>query len=211
MATFNQNSLKASGWLFFNLIATIYQGIFFCKHPIVAKGKENLPKKGAYVLVANHLSDSDPPAIGIQVGKPVAFMAKEELFERPIFGRVIALLGAISIDREKPEPSTFKAIRQVLKSGRPILTFIEGTRSRTPGVLGIPHTGPAYLARSNKVPIVPVSIVGSNDRTSKIYVTFGKPMQPGADLDETSWRIMEEISKLSGFKLPPRESSNHNQ
>lgn len=170
-----------------------------------------MPKKGAYVLVANHLSDLDPPAIGIQVGKPVGFMAKEELFERPIFGRVIALLGAVSVDRNKPEPSTFKALRQILKSGRPVLTFIEGTRTKTVGVLGTPHTGPAYIARSNKVPIVPVSITGSNDKTSKIYVTFGQPMEAGADLDETTWRIMEKISQLSGFKLPPRESLEHRQ
>lgn len=205
MATFNQNSLKASGWWFFKLIATTYKIIFGVTHPIVVKGKENLPKEGAYVLVANHISDADPPAIGIQIGPPVAFMAKEELFRRPIFGPAIALLGAISVDRERPEPSTFKAIRQVLRSGRPLLTFIEGTRTKTLGVLGTPHTGPAYIARSNKVPIVPVSIVGSNDKKSKIYITFGKPMAAGDDLDETTWQIMERISELSGLKLPERD------
>jgi len=204
MATFNENSLKTSGWWFFKTIAFIYKIIFGVTHPIVVKGRENLPKQGAYVLVANHLSDSDPPAIGISVGPPVAFMAKEELFERPIFGRTIALLGAVSVDREKPEPSTFKAIRKILKSGRPILTFIEGTRSKHPGVLGLPHTGPAYLARSNKVPLVPVSITGSNDKTSKIYVTFGQPLEPSADLDETTWRIMQTLSQMTGFKLPEK-------
>ncbi len=173
---------------------------------MVVKGKENLPKHGAYVLVANHLSDSDPPAISINVGPPVAFMAKEELFQRPIFGRAIALLGAISIDRAKPEPSTFKAIRQVLKAGRPLLTFIEGTRTKTPGMLGTPHTGPAYIARSNKVPIVPVSIVGSNDNKSKMYITFGPPMEPGEDLDETTWRIMQKLSEMTGFALPASDS-----
>lgn len=204
MATFNENSLKTSGWLFFNTIATIYKVIFGVTHPIVVSGRENLPKQGAYVLVANHLSDSDPPAIGINVGKPVAFMAKEELFDRPIFGRTIALLGAVSVDRERPEPSTFKAIRKILKSGRPVLTFIEGTRSKNPGVLGLPHTGPAYLARSNKVPLVPVSIIGSNDKKSKIHITFGQPLEPGADLDKTTWQVMQILSEMTGFKLPER-------
>lgn len=206
MATFNQNSLKTSGRWFFNTISTIYRMYFGITHPVVVKGRENLPKDGAYVLVANHLSDSDPPAIGINVGKPVAFMAKEELFSRPIFGRAIALLGAVSVNREKPEPSTFKAIRQVLKSGRPLLTFIEGTRTKTPGVLGTPHTGPAYIARSNKVPIVPASIVGSNDKNSKMYITFGQPLEPGDDLDETTWRIMQKLSEMTGFALPPSDS-----
>lgn len=155
-------------------------------------------------MVANHLSDVDPPAIGIQVGQPVGFMAKEELFKIPIYGPALALLGAVSVDRNKPEPSTFKALRQILKTGRPVLAFIEGTRTKTPGVLGMPHTGPAYIARSNKVPIVPVSIVGSNDKKSKMYITFGEPMPPGEDLDETTWKIMERISEMSGLKLPEK-------
>lgn len=202
---FNPNSLKASGWWFFKIIANGYKLYYGITHPIVVRGKENLPKEGAYVLVANHISDKDPPAIGINVGPPVGFMAKEELFSVPILGPSIALLGAVSVDRQKPEPSTFKALRQILRSGRPVLTFIEGTRTKTKGVLGTPHTGPAYLARSNKVPLVPVGITGSNDPKSKIYINFGEPMPPGEDLDETTWQIMEKISTLTGFSLPPRD------
>ncbi len=156
------------------------------------------------MLVSNHLSESDPPAISGQVGRAIGFMAKEELFKIPIYGPALSLLGAVAVDRNRPGPSTFKGIRQILKSGRPVLTFIEGTRTKTPGVLGTPHTGPAYIAKSNKVPIVPMSIVGSNDKKSKMYITFGKPMPPGDDLDETTWKIMERISELSGLKLPEK-------
>ena len=64
--------------------------------------------------------------------------------------------------------------------------FIEGTRNKTPGVLGQPHTGPAYFAKSNKLPLVPIGIVGSNKRWGKVVTKIGKPIEPEGDLDETT-------------------------
>ena len=45
-------------------------------------GKENLPKKGNFMLAGNHVSEMDPPFLACACNMPIAFMAKKELFEK---------------------------------------------------------------------------------------------------------------------------------
>ncbi|MBY0546440.1 MAG: 1-acyl-sn-glycerol-3-phosphate acyltransferase [Candidatus Obscuribacterales bacterium] len=179
--------------------------LFFFQNRLEFSGRENIPKEGPCVFVANHLSNWDPPIIARATDKPVSFLAKEELFTDKFFRNLVRAYGAISVNRDKPEPSTFKAVRDMLKKGWYLGMFIEGTRSKTPGQMGPPHLGPAYFAKANKLPIVPVGIVGTNVKNGKAYVRIGKPLEASKDLDETTWRIMEALSDLTGFKLPPRE------
>jgi 1-acyl-sn-glycerol-3-phosphate acyltransferase len=176
---------------------------FFIKHRLSTSGHENIPE-GPFVAVGNHLSNDDPPLLARTVGRPVTFIAKQELYDVAILKQLILFYGAISINREKPEPSSFKAVKEVCKHGWCLGMFIEGTRSKTPGTLGRPHEGPAYFARILKLPIVPVGIVGTDKPWGKAYSRIGKPIQPEHDLEATTWKIMEALSELTGFALPPR-------
>lgn len=173
-------------------------------HRLEYSGRENIPNTPC-VIVGNHLSNADPPILSTVTDVPLAFLAKRELYDVPFLRQLILTYGAISVDRQKPEPSTFKAVRQVFKNNWNLGMFIEGTRNKNPGVLGKPHTGPAYFAWANKVPIVPVGIVGTGKPWAKAYAKIGKPIQPSADLEKTTWEIMEALSELTGFALPPRE------
>ncbi|HEY9792181.1 MAG TPA: lysophospholipid acyltransferase family protein [Candidatus Obscuribacterales bacterium] len=182
--------------------------LYFMKHRMQVTGRENLPE-GPCVIVGNHLSNADPPLLAVASKKPVSFIAKEELYHVPGAGgaflrSLILTYGAISIDRDKPEVSTFKAVKEVFKNGWSLGMFIEGTRNKTPGVLGQPHEGPAYFARILKAPIVPMGIIGTNQKWGQGYVRIGKPLQPAHDLEDTTWRIMESLSELTGYALPPR-------
>jgi 1-acyl-sn-glycerol-3-phosphate acyltransferase len=181
--------------------------LYAVKHRMEVSGRENLPE-GPCVIVGNHLSNSDPPLLAVATVKPVSFIAKEELFKVNILRQLILIYGAISIDRGKPEVSTFKAAKDVFSHGWSIGMFIEGTRSKTPGVLGKPHEGPAYFARVLKAPIVPVGILGTDKKWAKGYARIGKPIQPHHDLQVTTWEIMESLSQLTGLALPPRPVRN---
>lgn len=178
--------------------------LFLIQNRLEVSGRENIPE-GSCVFVANHLSNWDPPIVANATDRPVSFLAKKELFSDKFFRNLVRAYGAISVDRDKPEPSTFKAVKEMLKQGWNLGMFIEGTRSKTPGQMGPPHLGPAYFAKANKLPIVPVGIIGTNVKNGKAYVRIGKPIYVSGDLDETTWRIMEALSDLTGFKLPPRE------
>jgi len=172
------------------------------KHRPTISGSENIPSP-PFVVVANHLSNEDPPLVAVAMGCPIAFIAKQELYNVPILRSLILFLGAISIDRAKPDVSTFKAVKEVCRYGWSLGMFIEGTRSKTPGTLGVPYEGPAYFAWVLKAPIVPVGILGTDRAWGKAYVRIGKPLQPERDLEKTTWEIMKSLSELTGFAMPP--------
>lgn len=177
--------------------------IFRLQNQIEFSGRENIPV-GPCVFVSNHLSNWDPPLVSYVVDRPVSYLAKKELFSDKFFKNLVLMYGAISVDREKPEKSTFKAVKDMLAHGWSLGMFIEGTRSKTPGILGQPQMGPAYFAKSNKLPLVPVGITGSNIKRGKIIAKIGRPIQPEGNLSEISWKVMEALSELTGFHLPPR-------
>jgi len=180
--------------------------IFFWQNRMEFSGRENIPP-GSCVFVSNHLSNWDPPLISRITDRPVSFLAKKELYSDKFFRNLVLTYGAISIDRDRPEKSTFKAVKEMLAHGWCLGMFIEGTRSKTPGVLGPPLMGPAYFAKTNKLPLVPIGIIGTNIKRGKVIAKIGKPIPAEGNLDEISWKVMDAIAELTGFQLPPREIS----
>jgi 1-acyl-sn-glycerol-3-phosphate acyltransferase len=186
--------------------ARLFVGPFhYVYNRLQVTGRKHIPKRGPFLVVSNHLSYFDPPIVVISVDRPMGFVAKKELFEKAWLNALINFFGAIEVDREKPSLSTMRTIRRVFQAGWSVGIFIEGTRNRTPGTLGQPHLGPAYLAWSNRVPILPAGLLNTNDRNSGAIVRFGKLIQPSADLEATTWEVMRSIAELTGWALPKRK------
>ena len=176
--------------------------IYHLRNQVEIYGRENIPPNTKFLIVGNHLSQWDPPLLCIGTDIPMAYVAKTELFEIRLLKPLIEFYGAIPINRNKPEKSAIKTIKKVFENGWNVGMFIEGTRSKKPGYLGPPHTGAAYFAYTNKVPILPVGLVGTNKNWSKAKVVIGKPIEPTKDYERTTWEVMEALSQLTGFKLP---------
>jgi len=185
---------------------------FLLNNRLEVHDAEKIPKSGPLIVTANHLSMLDPPLLAAVLQRPVAFMAKEELFTNRLAARAFKFMCAFAINRTHPEPSTFKAARDVLRRAWALVIFIEGTRNRTPGRLLNPAIGPAYVARMNNVPILPVGIMGTTRRFGKAYARIGNLIQPSQNLEATTWEVMEALSQLTGFELPrERELADANQ
>ncbi len=122
-------------------------------------GRENLPT-GPYLICANHRSWFDPPFIAIVIPREVGFLAKAELFKNPLFGKLIWALNARPIRRGSVDRTAIDHVRALLKNNIPVVTFPEGTRSRT-GHMQPPRPGIGMLARLAGVPVVPIYIKGS--------------------------------------------------
>ena len=144
-----------------------------------AVGRELVPATGPVLIVSNHVSVLDPPLVGGSVPRPVFFMAKEELFRIPLFGRLIRALNARPVRRDGSDTRALKASLALLQEGRAILVFPEGTR----GVEGEPpregRPGVGMLAVLSGAPVVPVYVSGSGaalPRPGKVRVTFGPPL-----------------------------------
>ncbi len=165
-------------------------------------GRENIVKDRPMVIVSNHLSLWDPPILSIATQRPICYIAKKELFENPYLAQLIELLGTVAIDRKKPTLSSIKKIKEAVKAGWSLGIFIEGTRSRVKGSMGPPHTGAAYFAYTNNLPILPLGLIDTNKKKGKCYARIGKVIEPGADLEAKTWEIMGVLSELTGYKLP---------
>lgn len=151
-------------------------------------GVENLPiaRRGC-ILAANHASYLDPPVFGGGIYRPIAFLAKEELFRVPVFGTVITLLGAVPIAGES-DFRTMRTIIRRLKEGAAVLIFPEGTRTRTGEIGGDLKAGVAFLAHAAGVPVIPCYVQGADAalrrgtrfvRPRKIRLHVGKPYEVG--------------------------------
>jgi 1-acyl-sn-glycerol-3-phosphate acyltransferase len=186
------------------------------------EGVGHVPRSGAFILVANHCSNLDPPIIGWatghQVGRVVHFMAKVEMSRWPVVGWLARQSGVYFVRRGEGDRAAQRFSIDTLAAGRPIAIFPEGTRSRD-GHLKNGRSGAAFLAMRTGAPLLPVAISGTHrifpgrsrwPHATKVLVRIGEPFtlahQPDGrlarpSLDEATERIMATIEAL----LPPEQ------
>ncbi len=129
------------------------------------EGVERIPRNGAFIVVANHCSNLDPPmlgwATGHQVGRIVHFMAKVEMRRWPLIGWLATQSGVYFVRRGEGDRAAQRFSLEALADGRPIALFPEGTRSRD-GRMRSFKDGAAYLAMRSGTSVLPVGIAGSH-------------------------------------------------
>ena len=181
-------------------------------------GAENIPKTGAFILAANHVSNFDPPFLGTFIERVVNFMGKEELFKNPIMAAICRGLNVFPVKRGAADKNAIKNAVKVLKSDGCLGIFPEGTRSKT-GKLGKAELGVSVIAAMTKAPIIPAAIVGTEKIFShevkfpRLAVVYGEPLQFVGNakdkevLNDFAQKIMSEIAKLK--ELGEKEIISH--
>ncbi len=157
---------------------------------VVLVGMERLPR-GASIVMANHTSNLDPPAlIPVLPGRVVIYL-KESLMRIPVLGYAMRLAGFIPVRRDGTVESAMAssaAAQRALKQGSCLVIFPEGTRSRDGSLLPF-KKGPFFLAMESGAPVVPVSIVGATRllpkggvglKSGTVTITFRAPLHPAA-------------------------------
>ncbi len=146
-------------------------------------GREHLPKSGPLLLASNHRSFLDPFVIGTLVRRPVYYMAKRELFEKPWQAWILNGLGAFPVDRGAGDSGAMDTARAILARGDCVVVFPEGTRTRR-GPLAQPRRGVGRLALETRVPVAPVAVLGSENvrrgwriRPRKVRLRVGRPLR----------------------------------
>ncbi|MGL5940122.1 MAG: lysophospholipid acyltransferase family protein [Waterburya sp.] len=127
---------------------------------------ENVPQTGGLIAVSNHASYFDPPILSNCVGRPVAFMAKEELFQIPVFNQAIRLYGAYPVKRSTGDRTALKTAMKAIKSGWVAAVFLQGTRAAD-GKITDPKLGAAWIAAQTQVPLLPISLWGTEKILTK--------------------------------------------
>ena len=172
-------------------------------------GISNLPKTGGVVVVSNHGSHLDPPILGHALGRPVAFMAKSELFRVPILASIISACGAYPVKRGAGDREALRTASNRLNEGWATGVFLDGTRQEN-GRVNDPKAGAALLAGRTGCPILPVAIVNSHrafpkgsilPRFVSIHLRVGELIQPPKtrkreDLTSTTKEIQISINSM---------------
>jgi 1-acyl-sn-glycerol-3-phosphate acyltransferase len=149
-------------------------------------GAEQVPQKGPLVVVSNHASDFDPPLLSNSVGRPVAFMAKQELFQVPVLATLIRWYGAYPVNRASADRSAIRAAITSLEAGWAIGIFLQGTRTPD-GQITDPKLGAAMIAQKTQAPLLPVSLWGTQNIVTKgkylpkstpVTIRIGAPIAP---------------------------------
>ncbi len=138
-------------------------------------GEHLYDRRQNYLIVSNHAGMADIPLILGSIQLNMRFVAKEELGKIPLFGRVIKQAGYIMIKRgqSKEALKSLLSAAEMLKSGRSVHIFPEGTRSET-GNLQPFKRGAFMIAQKGHAPILPVTIIGSSRITPKKSLTIRK-------------------------------------
>lgn len=124
------------------------------------EGLERVPREGGIIVVGNHLHNADPILISIATPRSLHYMAKKELFDVPVIGRILRWAGEFPINRGHVDRQAIRRATATVEQGVALGMFPEGTRSRS---MKIEHVlpGAGLIALQGKVPIVPVAITGA--------------------------------------------------
>jgi 1-acyl-sn-glycerol-3-phosphate acyltransferase len=167
-------------------------------------GRENFPAGQACVVMSNHSSLLDIPALMGAIPGSVRMVTKEELTRVPIWGRALVASGFIAIDRKDRQKAIaqLEKAKDVLRQGVHVWIAPEGTRSRSGG-LGPFKKGGFHLARDLGVPIVPAWIAGAHDiippdqfvvgYDGEIEVRFGPPIATAGLGDDELEELREQV------------------
>ena len=139
-------------------------------------GASGVPHSGPLIVVCNHASVLDPPLLSNAMRRPVAFMAKAELFEVPILTQAIRLYGAYPVKRGGADRKAIRATQSALENGWAVGIFLNGTRTADARIPD-PHLGAALISARTQTPLLPVALWGTQ-RVLPSGQTWPRPFQP---------------------------------
>ena len=171
-------------------------------------GAENIPRRGAAVLIANHVSYLDPIVLGViinRLGRRVRFIAVNELFQKPLLGSMLRLLHQIP-NNAQPR-AILRAGEEALAQGDLVLFYPEGTIPTATRIR--PRRGAAVLAISQRVNIIPMASRGLERRAftlrrRRATVWIGPPIDLTdlSDKDRIPYKEITESLLESIRRLP---------
>lgn len=204
---------KVTGWVAKQWAQSV---LATCGVEVTVTGLERPLEAPSYLVMANHVSLFDVPALYAVMPFEMKAIAKKELTYIPVFGWALALGGAVVVDRK----SRARAIASVnkagetMRAGQSVLMFPEGTRSTT-GTLGPLKKGPFHLALAARVPILPVALTGTEAILAKgdwrvhpgsIHLSVGNPISTAdredseAGRDALSAEVAETLGQLASMR-----------
>ena len=171
-------------------------------------GLENVPKKGSFIIAANHSSYFDFILLYVIIPRRMTFLAAEKFFTSNFWRPIMKITGQIKVDRESSnKEEVYDKVDKLIKNKGVLGLFPEGTRSRS-GKMQKAYSGVAKFAYKYNIPVVPVGVIGAYEimsphdklpKLKKCKINIGAKLNVASDDYENEARkIMKKISVLSG-------------
>lgn len=218
-----------SEYNWYKILVQFYAIFFVCIpfwslfYKIKVEGRENIPKDRKIIPSANHISYFDPFLVFLATLKPVAYMAKKELFERSQKNTMLSKfldnwrigwldrLGAFSVNREKLEVSTIKTAKDALKTKNWTLgIFPQGGIRKNKKIENV-NKGFAVLAKMVGVDILPLGITGCESynwdfwHKQQITIRIGKPIPHTLEIDDILNQWAHSVADLCNYEYALKE------
>lgn len=199
----------SSLWKFCYVALTLLRPLFCA---LRVEGVENVPRKGGVVLACNHPGGMDSFVLGVASPRQVYYMAKRELFNvHPVMTFLLYRIGAFPINRGARDTEAIEYSVELLKQGRVLGMFPEGTRNRgKPMRRG--KSGAVRIAIDAGVPVVPVAVLGiphlhknwlNPFKRTQLSVQFGQPtLFPAGTMEEVQEYTTEVMLEVASM-MPP--------
>ena len=192
-----------------NLLKFTFRVFFRTFYKVEIVGLDNIPQTGAVVLACNHVSNFDPPLVGGFVGlkRDPIYIIKKELTSIPLVGAALKSFGFIAIDRYRKggDMQSLKKALKIIKEGKALFIFPEGTRSKT-GKPIRPKAGIGFLLWHCQAPVVPIRVFNTEKMPfiRNLKVVIGKPFmlekkegkQTKEQFQDFADEVMQQIIKL---------------
>jgi len=201
----------------YRLISGLWRGIlrvlFFRR--LHFEGTAGVPMEGPLLVASNHISNWDGLIFGSFFPGTLFAMAKRELFRPAIVAWLLAGCNCFPVDRGSADRRALRISLDLLRRGRRLLLFVEGHRSRVPGMRSA-EAGAGFLVRRTGAPVLPVAIWGTENairgtggllpRRGHIHVRYGSPFRA---VGRTDREIADAIARGVAGLLPPAYRGTH--
>jgi 1-acyl-sn-glycerol-3-phosphate acyltransferase len=165
-----------------------FAGVRLAGVKVQTVGLDKIDPARTYVFMSNHISNLDPPVTLPLIPRRTSVMVKKELFKVPILRQIMLIGSLVPVNRGNRDAGV-AAVRDAVKAigqGLNMTIYVEGKRSFDGKLLPF-KKGPFYLAEECKVPVVPITISGTEEvmpktrfaiRPGVVTVQFHDPIEP---------------------------------
>jgi 1-acyl-sn-glycerol-3-phosphate acyltransferase len=195
-----KKKLKAVWYEIVSVFLTLSCKIFF---RLRLFGRENIPRKGPFIVVSNHQSYLDPVLCGAPLRRPMHYLARDSLFSNWFFRAAISSINAMPIKQGEGDLTTIRLVIEMLKQGKGVCLFPEATRTKD-GRIEPLKPGMSLLCRRGNAPVIPTVIDGAFECWPKhkkmfscgsIHVQFGKPITPSQAKEMGDKKLAEHLTQ----------------
>lgn len=165
---------------FYRVVHAVARPVVRLLFPWTVTGLENVTgTEEKLVLCPNHPSAWDPVLICLALPGdfPISIMAKKELIDIPVIGKIIEKLGAFGVDRGHSDLNAVRKAIKTVRDGNALLLFPEGTRSLYEGQVR-PKGGVTMIAMRTGAVMLPVYVGGKKRIFHRTNIIFGTPYRP---------------------------------